>query len=363
LTPATIDLSDAPDRRRWWVPVLGWSAAVLMYALMLRVQIGLPFRYGLPNAAVYVYTLALLMIPVRRWCARLHDVSRPVSTIAVAHAAMAIAVLAIWFGVQFAFHRLTIGPFFWRLVYADSWLFQIVTGALAYGAAVGVTIAAQAWARERQRDRREHELVIAARDAELSVLKAQFQPHFVLNALNSLLALVDRDPALARTMIVRLADLMKAVFERADTDQVPLERELDLVRAYLDVERIRLGSRLAVTFEIDDAARGAMVPALLLQPIVENAVKHGVAPYATARYVEVQAAIAHGRLQIVVRDAGHGASPQVPAALAFGTGRGLQITRRRLDGAYGDGYRLTFNREPSGTAVRIDLPAEGLNVA
>ena len=163
-------------------------------------------------------------------------------------------------------------------------------------------------------------------------------------------------------MVVRLADLMKSVFERADVDLVPLERELDLVRAYLDVERIRLGSRLAVTFDIDDAARGVLVPALLLQPIVENAVKHGVAPYASARSVEVQAAIASGRLQIVVRDTGNG-TPSAAAARQFGTGRGLQITRRRLDGAYGDGYQLSFDRESSGTAVRIDLPAERQDVA
>jgi len=359
---ATIDLSEAPERRRWWLPVLAWTVALLLYALMLRVQIGLPFRYALPNAIVYVYTLALLMIPVRRWYARLLDVPRRAATLTLAHIGIAVFVLTIWFGIQMSFHRWTIGPFFWQLVYAESWLFQFATGALAYAAALGATLASLAWARERQRARREHELVVAARDAELSLLRAQFQPHFVLNALNSLLALVDRDPALARTMIVRLADLMKAVFARADADQVPLERELDLVRAYLDVERIRLGSRLAVTFDIDDAARSALVPALLLQPIVENAVKHGVTPYASARYVEVQASIGDGRLQIVVRDAGHGAAATTTAG-AFGTGRGLQITRRRLDGAYGDGYRLTFDRGASGTAVRIDLPAERLGVA
>lgn len=155
---------------------------------------------------------------------------------------------------------------------------------------------------------------------------------------------------------------MKAVFAGADAEHVPLERELDLVRAYLDVERIRLGSRLAVTFDIDDAARGVLVPALLLQPVVENAVKHGVAPYASQRHVDVQASIAPGRLRIVVRDAGPG-SLAPPAMQPAGTGRGLEITRRRLDGAYGDGYRLTFDREPSGTAVRFDLPAERLDVA
>ena len=358
----TIDLSDDPEPRRWWLPVLSWTGAALLYALMLRVQIALPFVFALPSAAVCVFTLALLMIPVRRWTARLLAVPRPTVTLVAAHVAMAVTVLALWFGVQLVFHRVTVGPDYWRYVYADSWLFQLMTSALAYGAALGITLASLAWARERQRARREHELVVAARDAELSLLRAQFQPHFVLNALNSLLALVDRDPALARTMIVRLADLMKAVFARADTDSVPLERELDLVRAYLDVERIRLGSRLAVTFDIDDSARGVLVPALLLQPIVENAVKHGVTPYASDRSVEVQATIGDGRLHIVVRDAGKGPTPAA-AARPLGTGRGLQITRRRLDGAYGDGYRLTFDREPSGTAVRIDLPAERLDVA
>ncbi len=358
----SVDLSDDPERRRWWLPLLAWTGATLVYALMLRVQIGLPFRYALPNAVIYVVTLALLMIPVRRWSARLLEVRRPTVTLAAAHVGMALFVLGIWFTVQLGFHRWTVGPAFWELVYADSWLFQVVTGGLAYGAALGVMLASLAWARERTRARREHELVVAARDAELSLLRAQFQPHFVLNALNSLLALVDRDPALARTMIVRLADLMKAVFAREGTEHVPLERELDLVRAYLDVERIRLGSRLAVTFDIDDAARGVLVPALLLQPIVENAVKHGVAPYASPRFVEVQATIDRDRLRIVIRDAGQGPSV-VPAARAFGTGRGLQITRSRLDGAYGDGYHLSLDREPSGTAVRIDVPAERLDVA
>ena len=163
-------------------------------------------------------------------------------------------------------------------------------------------------------------------------------------------------------MIVRLADLMKAVFARADADQVPLERELDLVRAYLDVERIRLGSRLAVTFDIDDAARGVLVPALLLQPIVENAVKHGVAPYARRGMSKSRRSIADGAC---------GSSYGTP-----GTGRRRRPRRARSGraGAFrshgaastaptATGYRLTFDREASGTAVRIDLPAERLGVA
>ena len=121
---------------------------------------------------------------------------------------MGIVVLGVWQGANVLFFRLEIGPDFWKYVYQDSWLFQLLTAAVVYIAAVGITVASQAIARDRARARREHEVEVAARDAELAVLKAQFQPHFVLNALNSLLALIDKDPALARTMVVRLADLM-----------------------------------------------------------------------------------------------------------------------------------------------------------
>jgi len=151
------------------------------------------------------------------------------------------------------------------------------------------------------------------------------------------------------------------VFERMDTERVPFERELDLVRAYLDVERIRLGSRLSVTFDIDDAARGVLVPPFLLQPLVENAVKHGVAPYSGPGRIDVKARIAQGELRVVVRDSGRAGGQ--PVRTSPGTGRGLQITRRRLDGAYGGGYRLTVAPAPDGTSVEIDIPAERLGVA
>ena len=223
-----------------------------------------------------------------------------------------------------------------------------MTAGLAYGAALGITLASLAWARERQRARREHELIVAARDAELSLLKAQFQPHFVLNALNSLLALVDRDPALARTMIVRLADLMKAVFARADADQVPLERELDLVRAYLDVERIRLGSRLAVTFDIDDAARGVLVPALLLQPIVENAVKHGVLS-SRQGWIDVDWSIEGDRFLFSWKEAGGETALSEPAASGFG----LELLLRSLPYDLGAETKVAF--DPSG--LRFTLSA------
>ncbi|HKW01526.1 MAG TPA: histidine kinase [Vicinamibacterales bacterium] len=354
----TIDLSDRPPARLWWRGPLLWTGGVLLYALVLTVQVGLPLSISLPSAAIYLYSLAIISIPVRMWMQRSLSRGRPTASQLTWYVLAGFATVGLWFWANMLWNRYTIGPAYWSLVYAGNWIFQLLFAVTVYGTVVGLQLTAQAWRRERERDRREAELMLVARDAELGAIRAQFQPHFVLNALNSLLALIDKDPALARTMVVRLADVMKSVFDRMDVPAVPLERELDLVKAYLDVERIRFGARLSAAFEIDDAARGVLVPPFLLQPIVENAVKHGIAPSAAPGTVRVSAKVRDGRLDLEVRDSGTG------AASAPGSGRGLALTRRRLETVYQNAYELTFDRQPTGTSVRISMPADAaLHVA
>jgi LytS/YehU family sensor histidine kinase len=264
-----------------------------------------------------------------------------------------VVTVAAWFGVNMLYSRIAVGPYFWRVVYQDSWLFQLLFGITVYGMVLGITLTVQSWRREQERERQAASLALLARDAELNAIRAHFQPHFVLNALNSLLALIDQDPVLARTMVVRLADVMKAVFDRIDLPEVPLARELDLVQAYLDVERIRFGPRLSVTIDADADARRILVPPFLLQPIVENSVKHGVAPYAHPGQVTVAAGLDGPHLRVEVRDTGRGQG----APVEIGTGRGLSMTRRRLETVYGQDYTLTIDRNAAGTCVRIVMPA------
>ena len=354
----TIDLSDSSPPSRWWPAFALWTAGALIYTTVLWLQLRLPFEYALRSGAVYVYSLALTTIPVRRWAVRAMSERRTIAVHAAKHIVFGLLTTAAWLGVNALYDRLAVGPNFWTLIYANNWLFQILFAVTAYGMVLGVTLAAASWRRERERERREAALTILTREAELGAIRAQFQPHFVLNALNSLLALIDADPALARTMVVRLADVMKAVFDRVGEAAVPLERELDLVKAYLDVERIRFGARLSVAFDIEDAARATMVPPLLLQPIVENAVKHGIAPYAAPGEVRISARLTDGRLHLEVRDTGTGL-----AAATMGTGQGLLLTRRRLETVYAGGYELTLNRQADGTVVRITLPADNAHGA
>lgn len=236
----------------------------------------LPFEYALITAAVYYYSLAALMIPVARWTARLHN-RRITSLSAVAqHLGVGLGVITFWQTIILTYTRLAVGPNFWQITYAPSWRFQLVTATATYGTAQGLTLTFQAADREHERKRRESELLILARDSELATIKSQLQPHFVLNVLNSLLVLIEENPPLAKTMVLRLSEVMRAAFEQFDAEQIPLKREIELTRAYLEIERIRFGPRLSVVIDVDDHAAETLVPAFVLQPIVENAIKHGI---------------------------------------------------------------------------------------
>jgi hypothetical protein len=358
----TLDLTDAGEGRGgWWLTAALWVAGTLVYAAALHLEKArLAFPLALWHASVFAGTLALAVALValldRRAAPR-----RRAGWIAVAsEIGIGMAAVALWQGLLLGVNRLEMGPYFTR-AYSGTWLFQLLFAVTVYGSVRGLMLAAAFRRRERERERREAALVLAARDLELSAIRTQFQPHFVLNALNSLLALIDDDPALARTMVVRLADLMTAVFDRGDLHEVPLERELDLVRAYLDVERIRLGSRLAVRFDIEDAARGVLVPPFVLQPIVENAVKHGVAPFARPGFVAVTARVQDDRLHVTVADSG--APAGVTAAPGASTGRGLHLTRRRLETCYGDRYALTLDHGAAGTTAHVAVPLDLTRVA
>ncbi|HUL71698.1 MAG TPA: histidine kinase [Vicinamibacterales bacterium] len=349
---ATVDLSDRVPARSWWRGPALWTAAVVLYALVLDLQIGLPAPIALRESSVYLYSLAILSIPARWWMRKTMAAGRPSAGQLALHVAAGLATVGVWFISNILYTRYEIGPAYWTIVYQGNWIFQLAFAITVYGTVLGLTMTTYAWQRERDRDRREAELRVLARDAELGAIRAQFQPHFVLNALNSLLALIDSDPALARTMVVRLADVMTSVFDRMDVPAVPLERELELIKAYLDVERIRFGARLQVAFEIEDAARGVLVPPFLLQPIVENAIKHGIAPSAAPGTIRVRARIRDRQLDLEVLDSGAG-NASVP-----GSGRGLALTRRRLETTYRDAYELTFDRGAAGTAVRITMPTD-----
>jgi signal transduction histidine kinase len=186
--------------------------------------------------------------------------------------------------------------------------------------------------------------------AELRALRSQINPHFLFNALNALYGAIPREAVAARRMVLNLADIFRYSLQ-SDKAFVPLAQEMQIVRAYLELEQCRLASRLDVQIEVDDAALQIPIPALSIQPLVENAVKHGIALRIEPGYVRITAQCRNGELRITVENSASG-----PVAEAPVTGVGLQNVRRRLEICYGAGADLRFSPGTEFTTVEIRIP-------
>jgi LytS/YehU family sensor histidine kinase len=181
----------------------------------------------------------------------------------------------------------------------------------------------------------------------------QLQPHFLFNTLNTIAELVHDDPDKADEMITGLSDLLRRTLEMGDEQQITLAGEAALLETYLDIQRIRFGERLQVRIHIDEEVREALVPVLLLQPVVENAIRHGLSARAAAGRIEITARRDGGRLLIDVRDDGD-RPPQ--DGQSSGRGIGLTNTRDRLEALYGEPCSLELVRLSGGTNVRLEMP-------
>ena len=202
--------------------------------------------------------------------------------------------------------------------------------------------------------------------AQLRALKMQLQPHFLFNALHSISSLVLADPPAANRMIARLGDFLRLTLEHSDEQTVALREEIEFLRCYLEIEQVRFPDRLSVEYEIDPAALAARVPHLILQPIVENAIRHAVAPRSAPSRVRVEAARENGSLRLRVSDDGPGITPDAaPVAGPAGAapdgrrGVGLANVRSRLEQIYGraSGFEAA-NGPGGGLSVTLLLPFE-----
>jgi two-component system, LytTR family, sensor kinase len=192
--------------------------------------------------------------------------------------------------------------------------------------------------------------------ARLNALRMQLDPHFLFNALNTISSHVERDPKLTRLMIEHLGDLLRMSLESKDRQEVPLAEELAFLDHYLAIQRIRFGRRLKIDLLIAPEVRYASVPSLFLQPLVENAIRHGISNRASGGTVTVSAQPANEKLLIRVFDDGAGLPPGW--TLETSNGLGLSVTRERIAGLYpnGEGIFTVRSREEGGTIVEIVLP-------
>jgi LytS/YehU family sensor histidine kinase len=210
--------------------------------------------------------------------------------------------------------------------------------------------------RFREREVRTSQLQAQLAKARTQALKSQLQPHFLFNTLNSISALMLTDVEAADRMITRLGDLLRISLETAETQMTTLSRELEFVNCYVEIEKVRFEERLKVSIDVDPETLDAVVPHLLLQPLVDNAIKHGISRLVAGGEIRISATTDKTDLHLEVRDNGPGILEQ---SRRQSSGVGLRITRERLETIYGQHQSLELLTSPEGGAVaRVSIPLQ-----
>jgi two-component sensor histidine kinase len=246
------------------------------------------------------------------------------------------------------------GDFFTREAFASLFVAGLHIDLLIYATLVGVLHALEHRRRHRERELSAAQLEAALARAELSALRHQLHPHFLFNTLNSIGVLMEEDARAARKMLVHLSELLRMMLRSDRAQEVSVKEEIELLESYLQIERVRFQDRLEIRLDVDPETLDARVPDLVLQPLVENAIKHGVVPRPGGGRVAVSVQRRRGELRLEVSDDGPGLDA---ASSAGGAGLGLRNTQVRLEKLYGSRHRFELERgTPSGLCVVLTLP-------
>jgi signal transduction histidine kinase len=257
----------------------------------------------------------------------------------------------------------------WWLAQTDGrdydWWKQVQRGAvlyfdwemMTYWAIVGLSHALLYYRDAKARAIRSAQLETKLVEAQLDRLQQQLQPHFLFNTLHAISSLMHKDVEAAERMLIQLSDLLRLTLEHLGQHEVTLEAELGALSKYLAIEQVRFADRLVVRYDIQPETLDSRVPSLLLQPLVENAIKHGVARKGGQGHIDISARRDGGKLRLEVRDDGVGLSEDALTALQKGIG--VSTTRARLQHLFGADYRFEFHRLATGLAVVIAVPWRG----
>jgi len=332
-----------------WVPLSGilmyllaragesWTAAALLTIPLCVVYAFLCLAAWYPCRATPVEKSSFLKLVLTHFTAAML-----VSTLWLQLAKAFAAGLARWGGFSGLDVRATgYLPLLW------------VTGILLYVLSVTLHYVFLAEQAAREAQERALEAQVLARDAELKALRAQVNPHFLFNCLHSISALTGADAVKAREMCILLADFLRTTLRVGRQEKITLEEELALIRGYLAIEKVRFGARVTMEEEVENEIMGLELPPLLLQPLVENAIRHGIANLPEGGVISLSAHRNLNTASIVVENS---FDPETPSSLK--TGLGLDNVRQRLHARYGNDADVTIRTENARFSVRLRVPME-----
>ncbi|HEX8432448.1 MAG TPA: histidine kinase [Longimicrobium sp.] len=352
-------LSAGSGRRRWTLYAAAWLPMLAAYFGAIMAGGGNALG-GFLLALHNVGPAALAGIGVVLACARIPWGSRGRGTFLGLHAVLAAAYALAWCGGMIVTRSIVESLWTGRArVFAltfDELRWQMGAGVLLYVTIAAMRYVAEVGGRLREQEARAARAEALRARAEMQALRAQINPHFMFNTLHSLLELVSAGDGRAEEAIERFGALLHRTcnVRRSAADDVPLAEEIGLVRDYLWIEQLRLGDRLRATLEVDDEALRCAVPSFVLQPLVENAVKHAASTRVAPTSIHVRAAREGGQLLLSVEDDGPGA---IPERVERAEGAGLRLVRARVEARYGSGGEMRISTMPgAGFRVALGLP-------
>jgi two-component system LytT family sensor kinase len=323
-----------------------------MYATAVSARPEVTWWQGIMSAAVNMTAGALLGIGVWRIAQRTPFNRLSTPRVIATHVAGAVIYAGLWITVEFGWLWLVADAATVRIVAEQAGLWQFMMGVCVYSLIAGISYLILTQKQLRDRERAIAQAEAAAARAQLQSVRAQLNPHFLFNALHGLSVLIRTDPQEADRAVERLGNLLRRSLDHGLCDYIPFGQEWELVRDYVELEQLRLGDRLRVRNAIDPATLDVPVPPLILQPLVENAVKHGVATQTRGGTITVQAMRNNGALELIVSDDG-------PGAETISGGYGLEGVRKQIEGRYGERGRMSIDTKlGSGFTVRLRIPLE-----
>jgi two-component system, LytTR family, sensor histidine kinase AlgZ len=333
-----------------------WVPLGCLLVFLIKVSGGI----GTLEATVIVVPMAVLFAAacLSAWytCRATPLRSSGIARVFVTHLLAAFVLSFVWVQIGRVYaHALSSSPSFQGLDgrYDAHAAILVVSGVLLYLVNVGFFYVLIALEASRAAEARVLETSVFARDAELKALKAQVNPHFLFNSLNSISALTSSDPGKAREMCILLAEFLRMTLGLGEKSSIPLSEELLLVHRFLAIEKVRFGARLQMTEEVAEDCKTLLIPPLLLQPLIENAVTHGIANLPDGGSVRLAAECQAGRLSILVEN-----TFDVEATPSHRNGMGLQNVRQRLEARYPKQASMRVTADAAQFQVRLTLPAE-----
>lgn len=343
----------------WVLIFCGWTILALLFSGPSFIQAvrTSQIRAGwfvLGTELTYSY-IWLILTPFAIWCGRKFRIEGRERLRNLTLHLLASALLLLVHSALYLVISIPLGGPYSEIVPVSARYFYIVldsapVNVVFYWVIIIVHHAVDYYRKYQERELRASQLEAQLARSELQVLKMQLHPHFFFNTLNTISALIHESPDEADEMITQLGDLLRITLETAKVQEVPLTQELEFLKHYVAIEQMRFQDRLKVTIAVEPSTLDAMVPNLILQPLVENSIRHGIAQRPEAQSIEVKAWHENGLLRLQVSDDGPGLSYKLPRK----EGVGLGNTRARIDSLYGKQHRLTL-RNSRGGGLIVDL--------